>query len=327
MKNAKVFSIMLLALIAGLSQPTAARAQVIFPGSTPQGDYLRGLGIELMGEGLYNRNTAEAESINANTFMRLDRYWASVFNSIKEEYLDRRSAIRANRLLNREKTRQRLAENPEPADVLRGDSLNKLMDDLLDKKLTESAFRYAEVPIPAGLVRKIPFKLAEEGVTISMARILPDGKKWNIAFQDDRCLGDRRIYEQAVDRALGQAIEGHIQDGTIEMLEQAINGLERRLNDGTLPRTDKRYVEGKKQLDELRKIPQQLKITKVENVIGEIDKYGGMNVNDLRHFMEKYKLRFDVASTTEELALYPELYATLVQQRDALNGDGKAAKP
>ena len=50
--------------------------------------------------------------------------------------------------------------------------------------------------------------------------------------------------------------------------------------------------------------------------IGEIDKYSGTNVNDLKLFMLSHNLRFAAAKTPEERLLFPRLYASLVQQRE-----------
>ena len=43
------------------------RLSSIGAGSTPQGDYLRGVGIAAMGMGIYNEKTAIAKSINLDT--------------------------------------------------------------------------------------------------------------------------------------------------------------------------------------------------------------------------------------------------------------------
>ncbi len=51
----------------------SARAQFygIAPGSTYQGDYLRGVGLSSLGMGYFNLLTAEANSINLNTSIRI----------------------------------------------------------------------------------------------------------------------------------------------------------------------------------------------------------------------------------------------------------------
>ena len=57
-----------LALFEGSTQ-----AQFITAGSTPEGDYLRGVGIAGWGMGLYNLNTAQANSINTRHRNSLER--------------------------------------------------------------------------------------------------------------------------------------------------------------------------------------------------------------------------------------------------------------
>ena len=73
------------AVLAGSA--AGARAQWIGPGSTPQGDYLRGAGIAAMGMGIYNEKTAIANSINLDTMIRWNEYMAAVANEQRREYV------------------------------------------------------------------------------------------------------------------------------------------------------------------------------------------------------------------------------------------------
>src|SRR4051812_26183984 len=64
-----------------------ARGQFIFagPGSTPQGDFLRGEGIALWGAGQFNLNTAQANSINTDTWIRFNDYLYFSFKYDREQ--------------------------------------------------------------------------------------------------------------------------------------------------------------------------------------------------------------------------------------------------
>ena len=62
-----------------------------------------------------------------------------------------------------------------------------------------------------------------------------------------------------------------------------------------------------------------LKTAKIERAIGEIDKYSGTTINDLKMFMQSHNLRFAAAKTPEEKLMYPELYASL--RRAARQGE------
>ena len=83
------------------------------PGSTAQGDILRGEGVFLMGAGYYNLNTAMANSINTDTWIRLNEY---IYQSIKLENHEKalhRAAVIAERRENYEKILERNRNAPE----------------------------------------------------------------------------------------------------------------------------------------------------------------------------------------------------------------------
>jgi len=99
---------------------------VVYPGSTPQGDWARGRGFAAFGMGLYNLNTAAANSIQADTWMRLNQY---IYQSVWEQTRLHRSRMaweNQRRIQAREQRYQQLVDRPEPADIYRGDSLNAL---------------------------------------------------------------------------------------------------------------------------------------------------------------------------------------------------------
>jgi hypothetical protein len=312
-------------LLVSITRSAPAQYQYIAPGSTAPGDYLRGVGIEAAGLGTYILDSARATSINTDTAIRWDSYISAALEYEQQKFAEHRAAAIASKHENYRKERERLRENANEFDVRNGSALNDVLEQLLDPKYTDSVYRYAEVPIPVDLIRRIPFKLGEKGVTFSMARLSPRGNgKWPPAFQDDRAWGERQAYEQAVDLALEQAIDRKILDGSIEKIEKAVDGLERRLDDGVIPRNDTRYLEGMQKIRDLRAVAEQLKIDKVETAIGEIDKYSGTTVYDLKILMQKHGLRFGDARLPDEKKEFPELYTVLRQQRDALNGAAKA---
>ena len=186
-----------------------AEAQIVFPGSTPQGDYLRGVGMAGWGMGLYNLNTAQANQINANTFIMLNEYmWNAVKNENRENWAKRMELVR-RRLEYRQKIQDRIHNHPEALDVTRGDALSAVLGDLLDPKVDDSTSRYARVELDPAAIRVIPFKLAEKGEAFSLNR-LSMKKKWSVAFQDPRFKLWREAYERAVDDALELAMDGRM---------------------------------------------------------------------------------------------------------------------
>jgi hypothetical protein len=109
-------------LIVLASSATDSVAQVVFvgPGSTPQGDYLRGVGVAAYGIGMGNLLDAQAMSINVGTGIRPNEYIASVLKNEAAENAQRRAAkIEKDRELHN-KERKRILESPEGRDVDKG---------------------------------------------------------------------------------------------------------------------------------------------------------------------------------------------------------------
>ena len=300
---------------------TGARGQYVGPGSTIEGDYLRGVGFAAIGMGQYNLYTAQANSINTDTFIRWNEYIWNVAKNENRENAEHRAAMIARHAEAYAKIRERILEHPEERDMLNGDSLNAVLDKLMDPRISESSFKYAKVPLSVDVIRRIPFKLAEKNEKFSMSRLSPKGKgKWPVAFQDDQFTAERRGYERALDEVLEQAIEGKIQLEAIKKLEDAVEVLATKLDKVITPSNERHYMEARKRVDELRISARLLKTHQIERVLGEIDKYAGTTVNDLRLFMQRHGLRFAVAETPEERTLYPELYAALRLQREKVTG-------
>jgi hypothetical protein len=309
----------LFATVAVALTCTSAHAQIITAGSTPQGDYLRGAGIAGWGMGLYNLYTAQAESINTDTAIKWNEYVAAVADHSRRMYLERVADVAAKDKELYNKIRQRIEQNPEERDVLNGDALNAVLQSILDSKVGESTFRSPQfqVSLSVDLIRKIPFKLSEKGEKFSMNRLSVKGKgKWPVALQDDRFELQRRSYERVLDKALDQAIDGKVQIPAIEAVEAAADNLLDRLNQVVTPSSDRLYLEAKERIINLKDTARLLKTHKIELAIGELDKYAGTTVNDLKMFMQAHGLRFAKAETPEERRLFPELYASLIMQRD-----------
>jgi hypothetical protein len=311
-----------LAVLASLG--ASARAQLIVgPGSTPEGDYLRGVGIAGIGLGQYNLNTAQAGMINTQTGILWNEYVGAVQENHNRRYAARHAKMEAEKKRNYNLILDRIRDNPEEFDVQRGDALNAAMTLMLDSKFDDMTFRYTPVPLPADIIRSIPFKMDDEGVEFSMQRLSTKGKgKWPIALQGDQFARERRAYERAFDNALDQQIDGKVELGAIAAVEKAIDVLHEKLDRVVGPSDDKLYVESARRLRELSVAAKLLRRHKVEIVVGELERYSGTTVNDLRIFMRKHHLRFGTASNPDERKLFPELLAVLRQQHELMtHGD------
>ncbi len=307
-----------LAFLALMAPNALAQMNFIGPGSTAQGDYLRGVGVAGMGMGLYNRNTAIANSINTDTAIRLNEYIYNCLMNENKMNAEHRQMIaqRAKDLMS--KIRERIAQHPEARDVRIGDSLNVILEQLNNPKIQESSSRSVAITLSVDEVRRIPFKLGAKGVRrFSIARLTAKGKgHWPEAFQDNRFDFDRRKLEKALDNVLEQQYSRSLQLGTIQALEEAVDGLETRLELVVGKSSNRLYLEARDRVKEMRETVEMLKFTDIEVALGELDRYAGTTVNDLRVFMQRHGLQFADASTPDEKELFPQLYAKLGEQRD-----------
>jgi hypothetical protein len=294
------------------------------PGSTPQGDYLRGVGIAAIGRGIYNERTAVANAINANTFITLNEYMWNVAKNENREAAAHRAAVLAKNAESYKKLRERIHDHPESLDLENGDALNAKLQELLAPTVSDSASRSAKVPLDADVIRRIPFKLAEKGDTFSMSRLLLKGKnKWVVAFKDPRFDSLRRAYERAVDDAMELAIDGKMTDEAIAAVQKAVRDLEDKLRATPHllePSNQREFSEAKRQLDRLRNTPRLFMTLDILRVVSEIDSYHGTTVDEFRLFMRRHKLTFAPAETPDERTLYPQLYTALIEQRRKATG-------
>jgi hypothetical protein len=328
MRTPAFFVRCLSSLLAFAALESTVRAQWIGAGSTIQGDYLRGVGIAAMGMGIYNEKTAIAESINLDTAIRLNEYIAAVAKEMRREYAERRRYLSAQNKEANEKIADRIKNHPESRDVMTGDALTAAMNQLLDPQISESSFRSNEVLLPVDMIRRIPFRLGDRGENFSLNRFTIKGKgKWPVAFQDKRFARELKEFETAVDEALEEAIEGKAQMSKIARIQRAVEALAIKLEREIDPEADQRALgEAGLRLKDLRKTARQFETQGVQQALGEIDKYSGTTVNDLRIFMRKYNLTFGSAETPEERKLYPELYELLQIQREKFGALLKATR-
>ena len=315
-------------LAVALATPAAAQ-RFIGGASTAQGDYLRGLGVAASGMGSYNLRTARAEAIQAETAIKVDTYMNMVFRQARDNWikLDKQRQDKAK--ANYNAILDRIQKNPQSLDIFTGNAINKAMDDMNNPVIQESAFRLAPVPIPREMLRRIPFKMDEKGLIFSIQRLTARGKgKWPVAFQQDAFEAERKAYDKAIDRALGEMIDGKVYEETITEYDDAVKALSNKLQSRFGMKTnDRLYTDANLRLQEIKKASNLLKTVKMQPVMAELDRYTGKTVNDLRLFMLAHNLRFAVADGDDERRLYIDLYAAVDTVRRMVsltpNGDGK----
>ena len=271
--------------------------------------------------GLNNYWGAVGESIHVNTMIRLNEY---IYQSLKEMNREN-AAIRAaktkRRRENFDKIMDRIKNNPNEFDVTNGDALNALREQLFS---FGSAVRAVPVTLSTDTIRTIPFMYGPRDSKFSLRRLTI--RKWPVAFRagpkGDPFASERKKFENAIDTALDQMLDGKTSRETIKKVEETIDDLESRLDriyKTTEERKDKTYIEAKRTLREFRDTKELMKDAKVEQILAEMSRYSGTTLFDLLEFMHRNNLRFYVPDIGDERQLYPKLYEKMKATLEAVN--------
>jgi len=283
-------------------------------GSTVGGDIARGLGYFAMGEGIYNRETAIAAAINANTLGQWNQYmYLSQLEANQRQYA--RMARRQQRVnMTGEKIYQRLRDNPTNSDITNGDALNVILDQITDPRIHSSALRLASNKLTGDLVGDIPFVHSSDAVSLSLHNLTAkDG--WPAGLQGETFTPLRDAYRQAIDRALEEDKNGDISPESLQAVRDAASGLGEKLKIN-LPADPDQRREAQNFVKTLIGMSRMLGKPNVDKVIAELDKVKSTTLGSLLGFMHTFNLRFGPATTPRQRAIYEELYPMMASHRD-----------
>lgn len=323
-----------LALLA--SAPLEAGAQAYYPygqgwggggfggwSSTPGGDIARGMGAFAAGAGTYNLDTAQANSINANTLMGINQYM--YLSSMEAGQIERMRYARHKMIVDKsvesaEKIAQQIRDNPTEADVDNGAALNAVLDQLSHPSiLNGSSLRMANAKIPAKLVRAIPFRDNTDAVTIALDQ-LTDEKSWPIELRDPAFEAERKAYIRAVDEALAEDKNGDLSEASIRKVRESIAALNRRIGQVIPASRQPDHLHATQYVKGLAGFSRMLEKANVDEVLRELENINDTTVGNLVAFMHTYNLRFGSATTPAQRNAYREVYPALVGARDRLLG-------
>lgn len=291
---------------------------VVYPGSTLQGEWGRGLGFAAFGMGLYNVNTAAANSVQADTWMRINQY---IYQSTREQARLRRIRMaweHQRQTQAREQHYQQIVDHPEPADIYRGDTLNALSWSVAAMQIQHSAQRASRVSLPGGSLEKIPLVHASTRTVFSLARLDVKGR-WPVLLRESTFAAARREYEASIDVVLAQVAGRKLSRQALDVLEQAADNLMVRFaaEQESANSVDRRVAQ--EFLEQLCETVRMLRHPHAESVLAELMDYSGTSVADLLAFLQRNDLQFGPAKSLAERELYEKLYPLLAQHRDRLS--------
>jgi hypothetical protein len=319
-------------------QGTWVHAQWGFPGgfgdfgwggwgaSTLEGDVARGLGSFAMGAGFYNRQTAEAESINADTVMRFNEYLYEAQRNATRMYHARLAERQLRNINMRDQIRQRLRDNPERADIHRGDALNVILDEINDPRVYFRQLPGGKAKIGGSLIRNIPFQKASAAITVSIYQLVDGGPPAALLKPEFQA-------EMTEIKSLGQELRKQIETDdnpdptTIKKLLAAIGKAETKVA-ASLPRNTRDRNEADRYLKALHGLIGMLDTPAIDLILAGVENRPNATLAELLTFMNAFELRFGVASTQVQRQAYESLYPKLVSLRsEATTALAGAAAP
>src|SRR5271166_6698346 len=230
-------SVFALALIQG----ACAQAQWGYPGGyggygwggwggqTAQGDIARGLGAYAMGAGYYNQQTAVANSINTDTVMRWNQYVYEAQMNANRLHQGKLAMERFQTNQAADQIRDRLRNNPERADIYRGDAMNVAFDEINNPRVYAKAFEGGKVKLGGELIRNIPFQYAAAAITVSIHQLTNGGPPPSLLKPE--FAADREAIKE-----LGQELRKQIEEEknpdpeTVRKMLAAINNAEEKVD-------------------------------------------------------------------------------------------------
>ncbi len=285
-------------------------------GQTAQGDIARGLGAYAMGAGYYNQQTAVANSINTDTVMRWNQYVYEAQMNANRLHQGKLAMERFQTNQAADKIRDRLRNNPERADIYRGDAMNVVLDEINDPRIYAKALQSGQVKIGGETIRNIPFQYASAAITVSIHQLVNGGPPK--ALMAPQFAADRETI-----KALGQEIRKQIEEdknpdkATIGKLLAAINQTEAKV-DKLLPRNSKDRVEADKYLKALHGLVAMLDTPAIDLLLAGVEKRPDATFGELLGFMNAFNLRFGSATTPKQKEVYDSLYPKLVDLRNQI---------
>jgi TfoX/Sxy family transcriptional regulator of competence genes len=289
--------------------------------SSLQGDVARGMGYYNIGAGIYNRQTAIARSINADTYMRLNDYFYQSHLQATADYWAKKNTDLANTKNAYNQIQERLQKNPTRLDVENGDALNRALDQLTDPRLGSSTIRMATGQIDSSLITEIPFRNNTEAITIVLSEV-KGATKWPAVLYDRRFADEKKMFDEIVDQARKEDEQGDISGPTLGKAHALINSLRSELD--TMPLADP--VDNQTALNFVKTLAGLVRLLEqpdTKQVIDELRKVEKTSLANLLGFMHAFNLRFGPATTPREKIAYSKLYPLLADTRDHVLSEAK----
>jgi hypothetical protein len=288
---------------------------------TPGGSVARGMGYFYQGLGQYNVNSAQARSINTDTYMRWNEYMyqAHLEGARRHAALVNGEATRTKASYNEYK--KNLQDHPSARDVESGEALNAALDQLSDPRIASSSLKIATAPIDAKVIKDIPFHNASEAVTIVLSQVKA-AKQWPPALSGDRFIDDKRAFDELAERAPKEDEVGEISPDTLKKAHDLVNSLKAKLAAEPLGSVQENQ-EANRFVKTLSGLVRMLEKPDTKEALDQLRMVKTTSLGNLIAFMHVYNLRFGPATSPHQRLIYDQIFPVLDEVRDRVMRESK----
>lgn len=281
--------------------------------ATAEGDMAMGLGMFAMGLGEYNKNTAIADSINAETVMHFNEYLYQSQRHVNQVRAQRTAQTKERRKAAVDATRDRIRNNPEPRDVFQDDALNEVLNQINDPRVYSRTLSGSGVKVGAEAVRSINLQYSSAAIVMGIHQLasgqLPAPLRAP-AFEAERAA--LKKLDDKINKDLGT--DAPVDPATVRELLATISAAEKAAS--TLRPNSLERTQAERCLKALHGLIVMLKTPAIESLLEGVDEPPDVTLGRLIAFMRAFNLRFGPATTPARRSTYTALYPKLVKLRD-----------
>jgi hypothetical protein len=278
------------------------------------GSIAQGMGVFAQGMGEFNRNTAIANAIDAETVKQWNEYLyqSQMISSRKQQ--ERMARRQEGVVRTREEINRRLRDEPTPSDIARGDALNVALDEINNPSVYLRAMKGAERKVEGTLIRDIPFQYARAAITTSMVQLTGGGPPDSL--KTATFAADREALQKLRDELRAQNEEKEEFDpATIQQVQTILKGMLAKV-DATIPRNTPARRDAERYIKGLYGLTKMLDSPAINVLLAGVEKRPDTSLGELLTFMKVFNLRFGATQTPRQREVYITLYPLLDQLRD-----------
>jgi uncharacterized protein (TIGR03067 family) len=318
---------------------TVRGQDVVFPGSTIEGDVLRGQGQFLKGAAWYELNKAQADALNAKTMIAWNRELSRVYAEEEATLNEAEARKKAGARARKEEVKRKVAERedrlrtkPTSDDIIKGDALNALLVDLSDPAIGESSWRGAKVALPNELsIRSLVFQFAPKrgdktsktlsaGV-IALSRLDVEGR-WPVFLRSEKLAPEREAYDKAYGNVRDKSLASSLDLESVLELDNAVEALKAKVA-SAVPAKRNFQSEASHFVADMKQATRMFDANTIgfaQEMLADTQRHEAHTVGELLAFMRKYRLLFANADKTPTAGQnYGQLFHLMGEQSKKLD--------